>query len=170
MKKVPYNLLKMVNEIEVVIITRPFPETLCWRNRSMKRLITKMKTVYDENINIDEFIQTNPVYHQFDRDSFQRAFDTAQEYIESRLQNNEVYIAMESDEFDFDKWQETNDDDSHSDRGSDHESFSDISDNGSELGESTEDENEQGEAFLERYFNNNDDVIDDSSQEEDNDE
>lgn len=137
----------------------------------MKRLITKMKEVYDENITIDGFIHTNPVYHQFDRDSFESAFETAKEYIASKqegYENYEVFIAMESDEFDFDRWQERNLDDSQSDHGSDHESFSDISDFGSEVGESTEDEFELGEAFLERYFNHNNDVAEVSSHTEDN--
>ena len=149
---------------------RQFPESLCWRNRSIKRLIRKMTNVFDENLTVDVFLENNPVYHQYNRESFQRAFDTAFDYIQNPRESNEVFIAMESDEFDFDKWQESNDDDSRSDHGTDHDSFSDLSDFGSEIGESTDEELEHAHDYFERNGNMNiNEAEDDSDAESDGD-
>lgn len=64
--------------------TREFPETLCSRNRSMIRLVLTIENDGNQERNIETFLDRHPVYLQFERESFVRAFETAHDYLYER--------------------------------------------------------------------------------------
>ena len=139
-------------------ITRPFFERLVKTNMTMIRLIKRIRKMNKGvDIDVDEFLDYYPVYHQFERESFERGFETALSHIQLSDNSHAEAVAMASDEFDLEKYLATNNNDERSDHGSDEEdSFEDIYQSGSEVGEITDEEDRMGDIFFSQSYNDED--------------